>query len=179
MTEPRSVGEVLRWVLSDPWGSLGSRWNYRSAVLSALVRSGVFFGVNLASGPEAALSAMGVEFTFRFATAGFYGALTQAFRAVEPPRAGTVAAMVVLPLVAHSLELTVHWLHGTPQLGASIAASVILTAISTGFNLFAMRRGVLVVGDGCRSLASDLVAIPGLFVVFVGSLARACLRPAP
>ncbi|MEQ1730248.1 MAG: hypothetical protein ABL982_17925, partial [Vicinamibacterales bacterium] len=91
---------------------------------------------------------------------------------------GTAAAMIVLPLVAHSLELCVHWLRGTPALTTSIAVSVGFTAVSTAFNLFAMRHGVLIVGQGRRSVVEDLTALPRLLVLFVVDLARtarACL----
>jgi hypothetical protein len=40
----------------------------------------------------------------RCTTAGFYGALTQAFRDAHPPIAGTIAAMIILPIVTHLLE---------------------------------------------------------------------------
>lgn len=165
--EPRTVPGVILWVLRDPWGSLGQRWNYKSAVLSSASRALLFFAVNLTAGTEAAVAAMTAEFCLRFATAGFYGALTQAFRRVHPARHGTVAAMVLLPALAHSLELLVHWWRGTPELAASILVSVAFTALSTSFNLFAMRRGVLVVGADGRSLWQDLRAMPGLVAAFV------------
>jgi hypothetical protein len=116
------------------------------------------------------------EFCFRFLTAGFYGAMTQAFRRVEPAATGMMAAMVVLPLTAHSLELAIHWWRETPALGASIAASGLFTAVSTTFNLFVMRHGTLVVGDGQQSLLADLAAMPRLIVAFIAAAARSCLR---
>jgi hypothetical protein len=76
--------------------------------------------------------------------------MTQAFRRVEPARAGTLAAMILLPLVAHSLELLVHWWRGTAILDVSIAVSVVFTAVSSTFNLFAMRPGVLIIGQERR-----------------------------
>jgi hypothetical protein len=85
-TEPNTLRGVARWVLGDPWDALGRRWNYKSAVLSAVVRGQLFFFANLSAGPVAALNALGTEMWFRFLTAGFYGALTQAFRRVEPTR---------------------------------------------------------------------------------------------
>ena len=159
--------EVLLWVLRHPWTSLGQRWNYKSAVMSSSFRALLFFATNLTAGTEAALAAMAAEFCLRFMTAGFYGALTQAFRRVQPAAHGTLAAMVLLPAIAHSLELVVHWWRGTPELAASIAVSVAFTALSTSFNLFAMRRGVLVVGADGRSLWQDLRAMPGLVAAFV------------
>jgi hypothetical protein len=163
-------------MVRHPWSALVRRWNYKSAVLSAVLRASIFFGANRAAGVEAAVAAMITEFCFRISTAGFYGAVTQGFRRVEPPQAGTIAAMVVLPLVTHSLEFIVHWWRGTPELGVSIAASVIFTAISTSFNLFAMRRGAFVVGTGRQSLLSDLAALPRLVALFVRAAARTCVR---
>ncbi len=162
-----SVARVLRLVGRHPWRYLARRWNYKSAAMSSLVRANLFFAINLNAGLAAAADAMAAEFVFRFATAGFYGALTQAFRRAEPERAATIAAMVVLPLVGHSLELALHWSRGTPRLAESILASMVLTAFSTAFNLFAMRRGALIIGHGSRSLAQDLVQMPALFAAFL------------
>jgi hypothetical protein len=174
--EPSTVAGVLGWMCRHPWEAIGRRWNYKSAVLSAVLRASIFFATNRAAGLDAAMAAMTTEFAFRICTAGFYGAVTQGFRRVEPPLAGTMAAMVVLPLLAHSLELTVHWWRGTPELGLSIAASVAFTAISTSFNLFAMRQGAFVVGAGRRSLFWDLLSLPRLVAQFVRAAARTCVR---
>lgn len=175
-TEPVSVWAALRWIALHPWQSVGRRWNYKAAVLSSILRASVFFTTNLSAGSDAALAAMTTEFCFRSATSGFYGAMTQAFRRVEPVRAGTIAAVVVLPLISHSLEFLVHWWRDTAVLGVSIVASMMLTALSTTFNLFAMRRGALIVGRDRRSLLSDLAAMPGLFAQFVAIAARRLVR---
>lgn len=166
---PRGLtpGEVVRLLARHPWRYVGRRWNYKSAVMSSLVRAQIFLLVNLSAGLEAAVAAMLAEFVFRFITAGLYGALTQAFRHVEPARAATVTVMVLLPLVGHSLELGVHWWRGTPELAASITASVAFTALSTAFNLFAMRRGALIIGEGSRSLWHDLARMPALIAAFL------------
>lgn len=164
-----SVCGVLRLVVRHPWRYVARRWNYKSAAMSSLFRAILFFAVNLSAGLAAAVGAMVAEFGFRFLTAGFYGALTQAFRRAEPERAATLAAMVLLPLVGHGLELALHWSRGTPRLVESILASVILTAFSTAFNLFAMRRGALIIGDGSRSLRQDLIHMPALFAAFLVS----------
>lgn len=164
-----SVGRVLLLVGRHPWRYVARRWNYKSAAMSSLFRAVLFFVVNLTAGMAAAIGAMTTEFVFRFMTAGFYGALTQAFRRAEPEPAATLAVMVLLPLVGHSLELAIHWSRGTPRLAESILASVALTAISTAFNLFAMRRGALIIGDGSRSLWHDLTHMPALFHSFLFS----------
>ena len=174
--EPTTVGGVLWWMLRHPWQALVRRWNYKSAMLSAVLRASIFFAANRTAGLDAAVAAMVTEFCFRISTAGFYGAVTQAFRRVEPSHSGTIAAMVVLPVMAHSLEFIVHWWRGTPELVVSMSASLIFTAISTSFNLFAMRRGAFVVGADRQSLLSDLLALPRLVALFVRAAARTCAR---
>jgi hypothetical protein len=54
------------------------RWNWKSAVLSSLLRASLFFATNLAAGLPAAIAAMKTELVFRGVTSGFYGALTEA-----------------------------------------------------------------------------------------------------
>jgi len=174
--EPVSVGGALQWIVFHPWQAVGRRWNYKAAVLSSILRATLFCLINLSAGPDAAIAAMTTELCFRFATSGFYGAITQAFRRVEPARAGAAAAIVVLPVVAHSLEFVVHWWRGTAVLGPSIVASILFTVVSTTFNLFAMRRGALIVGHGRQSLRSDLAAMPRLIVLFVTTTARSVVR---
>jgi hypothetical protein len=175
--EPDTLLGVARWILRHPWDALGRRWNYKSALISSTLRASLFFSTNLSAGLAAAMGALTTEFWFRFATAGFYGALTQAFRRAQPERLATMTALVVLPVVAHSLELLVHWMRGTPELFVSIVASMIFTAVSTTFNLFAMRRGALIVGPDRRTLVDDLAAMPRLVILFVANAARFCARP--
>ncbi|MGE0393703.1 MAG: hypothetical protein AB7P67_09060, partial [Vicinamibacterales bacterium] len=160
IAEPRTVPDVLWALVSTPWRMLGRRWNYKSALLSSITRATLFFCVNLTAGLDGASAAAGTEFVFRLVTSGFYGAMTQAFRHVEPRWQGQVAALILLPAVGHSLELLVHWLRGTPELAASLGASVAFTALSTAFNLFAMQRGVLIVGEGRQTLWQDLRSLP-------------------
>jgi hypothetical protein len=167
LPEGLSPSRVVWWLVRHPVALVLHRWNYKSAVMSALCRGPLFFAANAAAGPEAAAGAMLAEGLFRFATSGFYGAITQAFRTAEPARDAMLVALVVLPALGHSAELLLHWLRGTPALQASITASVALTCITTAFNVFAMRRGALIVGDGSASLTDDLRRLPGLMAAFV------------
>jgi hypothetical protein len=177
VTEPATVGGVIRWIAAHPWEAIAKRWNYKAAMLSALIRATLFFCANLAAGLDAAASAAVTEIVFRLATAGFYGALTQAFRNARPRATATLCVMVLLPAVAHSLELVVHWTRGTAELATSIGASIVFTAVSTAFNLFAMRHGALIVGHQRQSVLADLAAMPRLAALFVASMIRTCARP--
>ena len=162
-----SPGAMLRHLVRHPWSAIVWRWNYKAAVTSSIIRSALFFTTNLPVGMDAAWAALVTEFIYRFITAGFYGALTQAFRHVRPARAGTVTAMILLPLLGHSVELLVHWTRGTARLQESILASIALTCVTTAFNLFAMRRGALIIGEGSRSLLHDLARMPALLAAFL------------
>lgn len=167
---------MLLLLVQSPWQHVGRRWNYKSAVTSAAVRGGLFFTTTLSSGWDAATTALAVEFGFRFCTAGYYGALTQAFRRVQPERQAVLAALLLVPAVGHLLEFIVHTVNRTPNLEASIGASVLLTMVSTSFSLFAMRRGAFTIGPGSPSLLRDLTRLPGLIAAFAQSVVREVVR---
>jgi hypothetical protein len=69
--------------------------------------------------------------------------------------------------MSHLIEFAVHWARGTPNLQASIVASVAFTTLSVLFNLFVMRRGILIVDKGSPGLAADLRAIPRAILDFL------------
>jgi hypothetical protein len=161
-----TVCAVLVQLLRDPVTHIVRRWNWKAAVLSSTSRALLFLVINLPAGRRAAFGAFLTELVFRAATSGFYAALTQALGRAEPVWAAAVTGMLLLPVITHSAELAVHWLRGTPRLGESILASAVFTAVSTAFHLFAMRRGVLIVGDARRPFAEDLRRLPGLVVAF-------------
>lgn len=172
----RPVGEVLADLARDPARYLLARWNWKSALMSSLLRATIFFFTNLVAGLHAALGAMLAELLLRAATSGFYGAITEALSSARPAWAAATAAMILLPLLAHSLEFVVHWLRHTPKLALSIGSSVIFTAISTAFNLYAMQRGALRVGHGSRPLSEDLARVPGLILEFLLAGPRFLIR---
>ena len=61
---------------------------------------------------------------------------------------------------------TIHWLRGTPELLLSIAVSASFTLVSTSFNYFAMRRGLLTVGQGSQGLLRDLAQMPRCVAIY-------------
>jgi hypothetical protein len=153
----------------NPVDLLVRRWNWKAAVSSSIVRGIIFFFANLGSGVHAALGAMIAEWIYRGCASGFYGAMTQYLSEVDPEWQAALSAMVLLPLLSHSLEFLVHWMRHTPHLKASIISSLSFTVISTLFNFYAMRRGVLVVGEKTVSLAEDLRAMPRLIAGFLAA----------
>src|ERR1700733_2303578 len=137
---------ALLRLAASPRKQIFERWNWKAALFSARVRGFIFLFANLRSGWRAAAGAMLAEWLFRAATSGFYGAITQTLGEVEPEWPGVGSAMVILPVVSHSLEFLLHWLRHTPHLKASLISSITFTVFSTLFNLYAMRRGTMVVG---------------------------------
>jgi hypothetical protein len=175
---PLTVRQAFVLLAREPQKYLWQRWNWKSAALSSLLRASLFFATNLAAGMPAAIAAMKTELVFRGITSGFYGALTEAFREAQPPWTAALTVMLLLPVVNHSIELLVHWMRGTQKLLPSMVASVILTAFSTLFNFYVMRRGVLIVGAGRHSLGQDLLKLPRLVVDFVTWIPRQVIRRA-
>jgi hypothetical protein len=158
-----TLTQVFEGLLRNPGELLVRRWNWKSALYSSLCRSSIFFAANATSGLDAALCAMALEFAYRSVSAGFYGALTQAFRRVEPKWKGMLAATVLLTTVSHTIELALHWAGGTRNLKTSMLASIGFTVLSTLFNLHAMRRGVLVTDGQGHGLLTDLRMLPSIF----------------
>jgi hypothetical protein len=167
-----SVGEIIRGIVRSPWEQLLSRWNWKSALTSALIRGALFFLTNLTAGAKAASGAMLAEFVWRFAVSGFYGAYTQRLRFATPHWAANLMIGLALPVFNHSIEFLIHWTRGTPKLKTSILASVCFTAISMLFNAYAMRQGVYVTGHGSQSLLSDLRQTPRVIGGFLLWLLR-------
>jgi hypothetical protein len=135
---PPTVASIFASLLRRPFDLLIKRWNWKSAILSSLLRAAIFFFANLSAGLPAALAALHTELLLRGVTSGFYGALTQAFSEAEPSWAATIAVALILPLANHSLELLVHWMRGTPKLLPSILASMGVYALQ--FLRYASRR---------------------------------------
>jgi hypothetical protein len=170
-----TVADVLSGLARHPLRHFVLGWNWKSATLSSLCRAALFFAVNLPAGLEAGLRAMATEMAFRAVASGVLGSATQAFRVARPAVLATMTALIVIPAAGHLAEYTVHRLAGTPRLGESIAASVAFSILTTAFNLFAMRRGALIVGDDQASLLDDMRRLPGLIVAFVKAAPQALI----
>jgi hypothetical protein len=171
-----TIFDVLRDLLRNPFNSIVLKWNWKSSLFSSSFRALVFLCANLTAGWRAATGAMIAEFIYRGISAGFYGAITQAFRTVEPAWTAGLVAIIVVPLISHSIELAIHIIRGTPKIITSVIASVCFTIVSTLFNLYAMRRGALVVGRDGDSVAGDLRRVPRLIWDFLGAPVLAVRR---
>src|ERR1700733_4773982 len=118
-------------------------WNWKAGLLSAIYRAPIFFLTSLRAGWRLAVSAMVAETAFRVVTSGFYGAVTQAIRRLEPPWLGIAIVLFLAPAAVQLLEFAVHLLSGTPNLKAGLIVSTVMTAVASLFNWYSMRQGAL------------------------------------
>lgn len=153
------MSRSVRAALADLSRAVAHAWNWKSAVLSAAGRASLFFLTNLPAGVDAAVAAAGTEVGYRLLAAGFYGTLTERFARLEATRGSTIAALLVIPGIAHGIEYLVHRGAGTAMAGASVLVSIAVSIMTTRLNLSAMRHGLLVVGGTSASLRSDLRAM--------------------
>ena len=166
------VGEILR----RPWQTLVPPWSWKAAVLSALLRSGTFFGSNLKSGPKEALRAMLVEAVFAVVAAGLIGAISQRLRNANPAWATAAFVCLGLPGVMLVTQLFVHRVAHTPHVGPGLATSFCFAAVAAGFTWYAMRHGALLGGEQSTSLREDIQHLPGITARFLLAIPRALLR---
>lgn len=167
-----AVSVVLRRMIQHPWREIGMRWNWKSAITSAVIRAAIYFSANLSSGRSEAVGAMEAEFAWRFVVAGFLGSVIQSLRKSEPVWQATLITSVLLPVLNHAIELTIHTLRGTPKLKTSFLISVCFTVIAMLFNTYAMRRGAMIIGKDGRPLWRDLLDMPRLIGGFILWLLR-------
>ncbi len=166
-----TLREVLWDIACHPVRHLVERWNWKSAALSSIGRAMIFLVTNLPAGAGAGVRAMLTEFVFRAVMSGALGSVTQALGTARSHRSAMLTAVVLLPAIGHTFEYFVHRAAGTPRLSQSIAASIAFSILTTAFNFFAMRRGLLIVGKGQPSLGADLRRMPRLIAAFIKSAA--------
>ncbi len=159
--------EVLRDLAGNPRRLLIEKWNWKSAFFSSTIRAALFLCTTLTAGWRAATGAMLAEFLYRGLSSGFCGAVTQAFSGAEPAWAAAGTTAILLPAATQAIESVMHVVLRTPNIRAGLIASILFTAISTLFNLYAMRRGTLLVGSESGSIGADLRHVPALIGGFI------------
>lgn len=162
---------VAKKLLSHPVNEVLLRWNWKSAILSALLRSPIFFAAYLAQkqGLWIATGAMLVQFAFRTFFGGVNGAILQSFSKVTPAWHAVITVPIFLAAISHLLEFVIQSafdsVTGSQGKGGAVLFSASVSVLSAVFNLFAMRRGVLLVRDeSSQSLWRDLKQMP--FIAF-------------
>jgi len=169
--EAQPFFHALNSLLRRPQQILFS-WNWKSALLSVILRGPIFLVAGARQGWRGSLAALLTESVFCAVTAGFYGAVVQLLRNAEPEWLTLLFLTTVLPAVFQALEYGMHWLRGTPHLRLAEIVSVVVSGVSALFNFYAMRRGTLLVGGEGGSFGSDLRRLPRLLLGFLVALPR-------
>ena len=182
--EEISVADVFRSLAHHP-GQIIHRWNWKSAMMGAMLRASFYFSVYQASGEGmlVTITAMLLEFSFRIFTSGISGSLVQSFRRASPVWLAIIIVTITLPVFSHTVEYFTHYIQETyfaDVFSASqnqgrqraFAVSVMFSVLSAMFNIYIMRRGVLLVGAGeeTKSFLSDMKRIPMLLLGFIAYL---------
>jgi len=166
--------DVVKYLVRHPIEMLVLRWNWKAAVLSALLRAPIFFFTYIfkKDGLKLAVGAAIVQSIFRIIFGGVNGAIIQSFSKVEPAWHAVLTIPLVLAAFSHILEFLISSVYdqqtGVNGKTNAIAASILISAISAVFNLFAMRRGALLVKDESgQSIWRDLKRMPWLAFEFL------------
>lgn len=167
-TFPTTVGGVFQYIFKHPIEMFVKRWNWKAALFSGLMRGSIYFFTGIKHGWRAALSAMSVEFIFRVIVSGAFGSLVQAFHNATPTWLATTVVMFLLPAITHIIEFTIHTINGDQNKVSGIIVSVSFSIISMIFNLFAMRRGTMLVNhENQQSLWADIKQFPAIIAEFL------------
>lgn len=172
---PRTtVWAVTANLLRHPFNAVILRWNWKSAVLSAALRAPIFFFSYFfkKDGLKLAIGAALTQSVFRMIFGGVNGAIIQSYSKVEPAWHAVLTVPVVLATFSHIVEYFVQSAYdqqtGVNGKGRAIAISVFVSAVSAIFNLFAMRRGALLVKDESQqSIWRDLKRMPWIAFEFL------------
>lgn len=167
-----SIKGVLHYILRNPFEVAILRWHWKAALFSALFRTPIFIIAYHNKGFGVAAAAATIQFIFRTVTGGINGSIIQSFSRVEPPWHAIITVPVILAAITHVFEYLIQVYfdnyHGTDLANKAIIASVTLSVMTAIFNLFAMRRGVLLVKDEQeKSLWKDFAYIPRLIFDFM------------
>lgn len=167
-----SIKGVLKYVLKHPIETLIYRWHWKSAFFSGLIRTTIFLIGYQNKGLEIALAAAGIQFVFRIIFGGIGGSIIQTFSKVKPAWHAAVAVPLFLTVVSHILEFTIQInfdsYYGTNLATKTTIASITISVMSAVFNLFIMRRGVMLVKDERQqSVWKDFTYIPRLLFDFM------------
>lgn len=180
-----TVADVFYSLLHHPLQLL-TRWNWKAVLMAMLVRGSIYFTIYKASeNTLVTLTAVALDVVVvRFLTTGMAGALVQSFRKAQPIWLANLIVSIMLPAFVHTIEFATHYIHesyfsdilAAPLDGVArkraFAISVLFSVVSVLFNLYAMRRGALLVGAGedTQSLKDDLKQIPRLVGEFIVAL---------
>ena len=142
-------------------------WNWKSAILSAMIRSIVYLIATMKHGWHSELYAIASEMLYVALTAGLYSAMQQGVLDIQPRWFSNFLIVLGVPASSQAVEYFVHTIAGTPNLKAATISILSFGLISATFHLHIMRRGAMLVGKKSRPFSEDLKRMPVLVGSFI------------
>jgi len=142
-----------------------SCWNWKCALMSAVVRS-VVYGLAMTRN---GLAVIAVEMLYVTLTAGLYAGLQQ--RALELRRRwlGDLAIVLGVPALSQVVDWLLHRVMGAPAPHRALVSVCVFTLISALFHRHVMRQGTFLTGAQGKSLKEDFQRVPRLVLSFAVS----------
>jgi hypothetical protein len=170
------VVAVFAGLASHPVDTFYRSWNWKSALLSAMLRSPIFLLATLRQGLKAISVAVAVEALYSAGISGCYGTFVQKLRRARPLWAAAALIVVVLPGLLLLLDYSLHRYTRMQNLRGGMVGACALSLLSSVFNWYLMSRNSLIVGEGAHAFSSDLKRMPRLLLEFVFIFPRRCAR---
>jgi len=139
-----------------------SCWNWKCAILSAVMRSAVYLMAMSRKGFQGSLAVVLVEIAYATLTAGIYAGMHQRALDLRPRLLGNLVIAIGVPALSQILDWAVHRVTGAAVTGRATLAVCLFAGASALIHLYFMRRGAFLSGIG-TSLADDfrsLLALP-------------------
>lgn len=144
-------------------------WNWKSAILSAMIRSIAYVEATAKHGWHTGFHAVIAEVVYVASTAGIYSALQQKALNIKPRWVSNSLIVVGVPILSQFVEFTIHAAAGTPNLRTVTMGIMIFGLISALFHLHVMRKGAMLVGSKGRPFSEDLRRMPSLLAGFLAT----------
>jgi hypothetical protein len=173
---PSEVVAALSDLVLHPAQTFYHSWNWKAALLSAMLRAPLFLVATLRQGVEAISIAVFAEAFYSAAISGCYGAVVQKLRRANPLWASGLLILVILPGLLLWLDYLLHRFTGMSNLKGGMLAAASLSVLSSLFNWYLMSRNSLLVGKEGRPFASDLKRMPRMVTDFLCWVPRHCYR---
>lgn len=167
VTAGQPVRDALLDLAQHPAQTFYYSWNWKSALLSAMLRAPIFLFATLRHSLESISNAVLVEAVYSAAISGCYSAFVQKLRNARPRWASGLLIVIILPAVLLWFDYLLHLYTSMPNLKGGMLAAGILSLLSSLFNWYLMSRDSLLVGKECRSFASDLKCMPRMVIDFI------------
>jgi hypothetical protein len=153
-------------------------WNWKSAILSAMIRSFIYVLATMKHGWHSELHTIAAEMFYVALTAGIYSALQQRALNVQPRWLSNLIIVGAVPVLSQTVEYVMHAAAGTPNLKTATISVLSFGLLSALFHLHIMRKGAMLVGDESRPFSDDLKRMPSLVVSFVAVPVKAIIEAA-